>query len=283
MRRCVLLLAAGAALMSVSAFAQEVAPTAPPAPTPAAPVEAPAPATAAPADPLALVQAALDKAQATKCRFAYSMAIEAMAQAGLGEAEVKGAVRFDPRLPIGERWTIVEMSNRAKQIQRSLAKQDAEALPNDLHDLLPSGPLKITNLALKETTGDIVMFSFTPVPDESIVKVELQRKIQSQLVGELEARKDGTVLRRVLRVPDGGIRAGIAKLQAGSLSRSFQTLPDGQLVAESEVNTLRASALLSTAEQTTTTRFLTVEPICDAAIVAEIGAKEAAAQAAKKK
>lgn len=264
-------------LASAAAVAQETSapPVAtPPAPAAVEPVAAPAP------DPLALVQASLARARATTCRFAFSQSVQSDAQAGLGSDSVTGLLRFDPRLPVGERWTVVNATKHVRTLQRNLARGDKQGPATDLMQLLPEGELTMGELAVEQALAEVYVFTFKPVPNPERIVDENARSMTAQMVGTLETRRDGAIVRRTLRVPEGGIRVGIAKLQSGSISRGYTALPDGQAVADSEVYTARATALLSGAEVTTTGRISDVTPLCDAAVVADIASREAAARAA---
>lgn len=267
-------------LAPLAVRAQE--PPAQPAPAqPAAEAPVAQPAATAPiaADPVALARAALDRARATQCRYAFSQSVQSNAQAGLGSDSVGGLLRFDPRLAIGERWTVVNATKHVRALQRNLARIDKQGPATDLMQLLPEGDITMSELAVEQDLAEVYMFKFKPVPNPERITEENARNMAAQMVGALETRRDGTIVRRTLRVPEGGIRVGIAKLQSGSISRGYVALPDGQTVADSEVYTARATALLSGAEVTTTGRLSDIEPICDAAVVAEIAGREAAARA----
>lgn len=261
-------------LASAAAIAQEA-----PAPAePSSPAAVEAVASALAADPLTLVRASLERARATTCRFAFSQSVQSDAQAGLGSDSVTGLLRFDPRLPVGERWTLVNATKHVRAIQRNLARADRQGPPTDLLQLLPEGDVTLSELTLAEEHPEVFVFRFKPVPIAERIADENVRNMMAQMEGKLEVRHDGSIVRRTVSVPAGGIRVGIAKLQSGSTSRGYVTLPDGQVVADSEVYTARATALLSGAEVTTTGRLSDVEPICDTATVAAIADREAAAR-----
>lgn len=271
-------------LASTAATAQDTPAPAAPAAVEQAPTPQPAPeqAVAAKHDFVALARVSLDRAR-NQCRYAFNQTVESDAQVGIGSGNVAGVLRFDPRLPVGERWTVITLSNRAKSIQRNLARADKLGPMTDVLALLPEGDLTMTDLVVVQEAPEAIIFSFKPSPVLERVPDENVRNMMVQMEGKLETRRDGSIVRRTLSVPAAGIRVGIAKLQSGSTSRGYIAQSDGGVLADSEVYTARATALITGAEVTTTSRMTDIEAICDPTVVGEIAARETAAKASARR
>jgi hypothetical protein len=274
-----------ASVAAPAAPAVEPAPDIAPAPDPAPPVDAATAAPAAPADPAALLQFARDEwRRGAQCRYALTRTVQTAAQSGMSDANVDLVVRFDPRKPLGERWTVVSASRSQRAIERNLAREDRLGIATDHVLLLPEGEFTLENLTLKEALPEVVTYTFTPKMVPENTANQMGGELIEQLEGELEVARTGRVSRFTLRTPAAGLRAMmIVKVKSALISRGFVPAPGAAVVADSDVQTMAMSAMLSSTEVTTTSRFSDVEPICDPAAVAEIAAREATARQARKR
>jgi hypothetical protein len=269
--------------------AVEAAPAAADASALAAIPEAAAPTpVVVPTDPMELVAFALANArEAQQCRFAFTRLQTTAAQVTWSNADAEGEIRFDPRLPIGERWTVVRASRQQRAIQRALSRQDRKGLPFDLITLAAEGEWRFENVALASELPDRYVYNFTPrmIPERSAD--ETGAGIIEQLVGQLEvSRETGRVLASTLREPPPGtaVRAmGIVRVHRALLHNFYNTDAGGRQITESGSQMFQMSALLSQTEVTTSFRFTNVEPVCDPAEIERITAAEAAAQAADRR
>ncbi len=295
-------------LLATSAWAQtDPAPETPPtetaAPaeiTPAGDVATAAPETVAtpptealaaapvPTDPMELVAFARSNAQEpARCRFAFTRLQTTVAQAGWSDADAEAVIRFDPRLAIGERWTVVRATRQQRGIQRALTRQDRTGLPFDLITLTAEGEYTFEDVRLSSEHPDRFVYSFAPrmIPERAADQTGVG--IIEQLVGELEvSRETGRVLASTLREPPPGtaVRAlGIVRVHRALLRNSFIPGSEGFALTDSGTQMFQMSALLSQTEVTTAFRFTEVEPICDPAEVARIAEAEAAAVAARRR
>lgn len=251
--------------------------------TEVAPAEAATPAVI-PTDPAELLAharaGALEPAQ---CRFAFSRAQTTAAQAGWSGADADMVVRFDPRLPIGTRWTVVSATRQQRAMQRALEREDRKALPFDLMTLTAEGEYTFENAAVRAEHPDRVVYSFAPRMVASRVADETGQGIIEQLVGEVEvSRETGRIISTTLREPpEEAVRAlGIVRVRRALFRNGYVLNDDGQLLIETGTQMLSMSALLTQTEVTTTFRFSDIEPICDPAEVARMNEAEAAALAA---
>ncbi len=289
---------AALALLTTSTWAQTAeapAGAAPNVEVAAAATEAPATAPTGDAAPLAAAQAiptdpmelaafaranALEPAQ---CRFAFSRAATTAARVACSDADAEVVVRFDPRLAIGERWTVVRAERQQRALQRNLAREDRKALPFDLIALTAEGEWTMENLAFATEHPDRYVYSFVPrmIPERS--SSETGQGIIEQLIGEVEiSRETGRVIATTLREPpEEAVRAlGIVRVRRALLRSSFADGPNALHIADGGSQMMSMSALLTQTELTTTFRYTDVEAICDPAEVARIGEAEAAALAA---
>jgi hypothetical protein len=246
---------------------------------------APAPALALPTDPMELAAFALANArEPARCRFAFTRLQTAAAQVGWSDADAEAVIRFDPRLAIGERWTVVRATRHQRAMQRSLAREDRKGLPSDLITLTAEGEWTFENLAFVREHEDRYVYSYTPVIIPERSASEAGEGIIEQLIGEVEiSRESGRVMSSTLREPPPGtaVRAmGIVRVHRALLRSHYVPREDGLHVADSGSQMFAMSALLSQTEVTTSFRFTEVEPICDPAEVARIQEAEAAAVAA---
>jgi hypothetical protein len=255
-----------------------------------APVDAPPvvaePVSPPPADdPLALANSALAQARlGESCRFAFTQKNIADVRAGWATADAEVEFTFDPRLPIGTRFTMVRAAKQEKAIAKNLVKTDKLAQPYDLIALLPEGEFKIEQLAPKASTQtEVALFTFKPSVIVERSDSEMGVKLVNQYEGTLEVdRATGRVRTVTIRVPEGGAKAGIVKMTGGMFARAYAVVGDSYVAAERITQSQSARALWSTAEVTSGTQFSNVTPICDAAEVARIAEMEAAARPKKK-
>lgn len=275
--------------LTTSAFAQtaEVTPVAAPETTAATPESTPAAVAppAVPTNPTELIAfARADALEAQQCRFAFSRAQTTAAQSGWSGADAEMIVRFDPRLPIGERWTVVHATRQQRAMERSLAREDRKALPFDLMTLTAEGEYTFENIELRAEHEDRLVYSFQPRMVPTRIASETGQGIIEQLVGEVEvSRATGRIISTTLREPpadSGAVRAmGIVRVHRALLRNGYVAGADDRLMIETGTQMFAMSAMLSQTEVTTSFRFSEIEPICDPAEVARINAAEAAAQA----
>lgn len=284
---------AALALLATSAWAQtEATPetTAPPASSEAAPAatavepqaEAVAPAPVVPTDPMELAAFALANArEAAQCRFAFSRLTAGGAQFGWSASAADIVARFDPRLPVGERWTVVRANTQQRAIQRSLSREDRKGLPSDLIGLLPEGEWTYQNVAVASEHPDKVVYSYTPQVIPERASNETGVRIIEQLVGQFEvSRETGRIISGTLtEPPEGAVRAmGIVRVHRALFGFRYATGANGLLLTDSGAQQMRLSALGTPSEVEFSFRFEDVEPICDPADVARIAEAEAAAR-----
>jgi hypothetical protein len=245
-----------------------------------------APAPAIPTDAMELVAYALSNArEAQQCRYAFSRLQTTAAQVGWSDAEAEAVIRFDPRLPIGSRWTVVRATRQQRAIQRAFAREDRKGLPFDLMALAVEGEWSFENIALTTEHPERFIYSYRPrvVPERAADETGVG--IIEQLVGQIEVdRATGRVVTSSLREPPPGtaVRAmGIVRVHRALLHNTYAT--QGSALTESGSQMFNMSALLSSTEVTTSFRLQDVEPICDPAVVAEIEGREATARAASRR
>lgn len=284
---------AAVTLLSANAWAQsgEPAPEPPPSdPAAAVPAELvsdppPESTPAIPTDPMELAAFALANAREPgQCRFAFSRLTTTAAQVAWSDADADVVARFDPRLPIGERWQLLRASSQERAIRRSMEREDRKGLASDLIMLLAEGEWTFEDLALTAEHADRYVYAYTPrtVPGRAIDETGIA--IIEQLVGELEvSRETGRMLSSTLREPPAeAVRSlGIVRVHRALLRNSYIPGANGFQLAEGGSQMLSMSALLTRTELTTVFRYQEVEPICDPAEVARIAETEAAVAAAR--
>jgi hypothetical protein len=283
---------AALAVLATSAWAQtdpapapETLPAVAEAAPPAAEAIAP-PAPAIPTDAMELAAFALANArEPARCRFAFSRLQTTVAQSGWSDADAEMVIRFDPRLAIGERWTVVRATRQQRAIQRALSRQDRSGLPFDLISLTAEGEYTFENLQLTAEHPDRLVYSFAPRAIPERAADETGVGIIEQLIGELEvSRETGRAISSTLREPPPGtpVRAlGIVRVHRALLRNNFVPGAEGFALTDSGSQMFNMSALLTRTEVTNSFRFTEIEPICDPAEVERIAAAEAAAVAAR--
>lgn len=280
-------LAASIVALATSAWAQPIdeTATAPSAEGAGPTIEAaPAAPVAAPTDPTELVAFALANArEPARCRFAFTRLQTTAAQVGWSDADAEGVLRFDPRLPIGERWSVVRATRQQRAIQRAMEREDRKALAFDLMALTAEGEYSFESIAVSSEHLDRIIYSFIPRMVPGRISDETGQGIIEQLVGEIEVARDtGRITSSTLREPPAeAVRAmGIVRVHRALLRNAFAEGANGFQVADSGSQMLALSALLTRTEVTTSFRYTEVEPICDPAEVARINEAEATALAA---
>jgi len=284
---------AAIALLASSAWAQtEPAAEAPAQATEAtteaaaAPVTEPAAPPTIPTDPMELAAFALAHArEPAQCRYAFSRMSTTAAQVAWSDAEAELVVRFDPRLPIGERWVVEQASRQQRAIERSFAREDRKGLPFDLIGLMAEGEWTFENLAFVRELPDRYVYSYTPaiIPERSAS--ETGEGIIEQLVGELEvSRETGHIISSTLREPpEEAVRAmGIVRVRRALLRSAYAPSANNYHLTDSGSQMMSMSALLTNTEVTTSFRMTNIEAICDPAEVARIVEAETAAAAARR-
>jgi hypothetical protein len=245
-----------------------------------------APAPTIPSDPAALADFARANARAPEqCRFAFTRLQTTAAHVGWSDADAEAALRFDPRLVIGERWTVVRATRQQRAMQRAMARQDRKGLPSDLIALTAEGEWTFENIAVAREQPDRVAFSYAPRMRPERVADEAGVGIIEQLVGEFEvSRETGRIISNTLREPPAdAVRAmGIVRVHRALLRTAFLPGANGFHLSESGSQMFAMSALFTQTEVTTSFRITEVEAICDPAEVARIAAAEAAAAAAQR-
>lgn len=284
---------AALALLTTSAWAQTEPPTetAPAATSEPAVVAAPeTPATAAPViptDPMELAAFALANArEPEQCRFAFSRLTTTNAHVGWSDADAENVVRFDPRLPIGERFVVERANRNQRGLQRAYAREDRKALPFDLINLVAEGEWRYENLAFAREAGDRVFYSYIPSVVEGRSASEGGEGIIEQLVGEVEVdRTTGRVVSNALREPqEGAVRAmGIVRVHRALLRTVYAPSEGDHQLAQDGSQMLAMSALLTQTAVTTSFRISDIEAICDPAEVTRIQEAEAAALATRRR
>jgi hypothetical protein len=287
---------AALALLATGAWAQTEPPpeTTPPATTEVAPApatavepqaEAVAVAPVVPTDPMELAAFALANArEAAQCRFAFSRLTVGGAQFGWSAGTADIVARFDPRLPVGERWTVVRANSQQRAIQRNMSREDRKGMPSDLIGLMPEGEWTYQNIAVASEHPDKVVYSYTPRAIPERAANETGVRIIEQLVGQFEVlRETGRIISGTLtEPPEGAVRAlGIVRVHRALFGFRYATAANGFLLTDSGAQQMRLSALGTPSEVEFSFRFEDVEPICDPAEVARIAAAEAAAVAAR--
>lgn len=281
------------AVLATSAWAQTESPPdpAPPATTEAAPPPATAiepqadaeTAPVVPTDPSELAAFALANArEAAQCRFAFSRLTAGGTQFGWSASSAEIVARFDPRLPIGERWTVVRANSQQRAIQRSLSREDRKGLPSDLIGLMPEGEWTYENIAVTSEHPDKVVYSYTPRAIPERAANETGVRIIEQLVGQFEvSRETGRIISGTLtEPPEGAVRAlGIVRVHRALFGFRYATGANGFLLTDSGAQQMRLSALGTPSQVEFSFRFEDIEPICDPAEVARIVEAEAAAAA----
>ncbi|MBC7769068.1 MAG: hypothetical protein H7124_09805 [Phycisphaerales bacterium] len=248
-----------------------------------APAEPVSVAPLIPTDPTELLAYALANArEPAQCRFAFTRSQTTAAQVAWNGADADVVVRFDPRLPIGERWTVVSATRQQRALERSFAREDRKGLPFDLMALTAEGEYSFENPAMRAEHPDRVVYSFQPRMVPARIADETGQGIIEQLVGEIEVSREGRILSSTLREPpETAVRAlGIVRVRRALLRNGFTPDANGHLLADSGTQMFSMSAMLTQTEVTTSFRFTEVESICDPAEVARIAEAEAAAVAA---
>ncbi|WP_395644438.1 hypothetical protein [Terricaulis sp.] len=285
-------LAAFVILATTQAWAQttEPAPLTPPSETAAPAGDTPPPALEAlvpalPTDPMELVAYALENArQPAQCRFVFNRVIATNARAGWSDSEADAIVRFDPRLPLGERWTVTQAARQQRAIQRAMSREDRKGFPSDLMMLTAEGEYFYDNVAFARELPDRYVYSFTPRVNRERTDSDTGIGIIEQLVGEVEvSRETGRVISSTLREPpEGAVRAlGIVRVHRALVRNSFAPGANDLHLADSGSQMYQMSALLTQTEVTTTFRYTDIEPVCDPAEVARIQETEAGGVAAR--
>lgn len=300
---------AALALLATSAWAQTEPPPQPTAPTtseagsaPATPqAEAVAPATSeagaapaapqaetaapVPADAMELAAFALANAgEPAQCRFAYSRLTVGGAQFGWAASDADTVARFDPRLPVGERWTVVRANRQQRAIQRNLSREDRKGFPSDLISLLAQGEWTFENIAVASESPQTVTYNYTPRVIPERASSETGVGIIEQLVGQFEvSRETGRIISGTLREPpEDAVRAlGIVRVHRALFGFRYATGPNGFLLTDSGAQEMRMTALFTPSEVEYSFRYADIEPICDPSEVARIAEAEAAAAAAR--
>lgn len=281
-------LAAFVVLATTSAWAQtpETAPQTPPVEVaPPAAEETPAAAPVVPTDPMELVAYALENArQPAQCRFAFNRVIATNARAGWSDADADAVVRFDPRLPLGERWTVVQAARQQRAIQRAMSREDRKGFPSDLMMLTAEGEFSFENVAFVRELPDRYVYSYTPHVNRERTDSDTGIGIIEQLIGELEvSRETGRVMNSTLREPpEEAVRAlGIVRVHRALVRSNFVPAVNDFHLSDSGSQMYQMSALLSQTEVTTTFRYTDIEAICDPSEVTRIQETEATGASAR--
>ncbi len=282
---------AALAVLVTSAWAQtEVSPEAAlptiseaaPAPSAAVEPQTEALARVVPADPMELAAFALAHArEPAQCRFALSRHATSASQAGLATSEFDVVTRFDPRLPVGDRWTVVSANRQQRALQRNMSREDRKGLPSDLILLLPEGEWTFENVAVAQEHPDRVVYNYTPrvIPERAASETGVG--IIEQLIGQFEvSRESGRILKSTLTEPPAdAVRAlGIVRVHSALIVTQYATGANAFLLGEAGSQHLHLSALLTPTAVGTAFRYFDIEPICDPAEVARIAEEEAAAR-----
>lgn len=280
---------AALALFATSAWAQTEPP--PQATPPATSVAEPAPsaeqpqadaAPPVPADPMELAAFALANArEPAQCRFAFSRLTVGGAQFGWSAGSADMVTRFDPRLPVGERWTVVRANSQQRAIQRNLSREDRKGFPSDWISLIAEGEWTYENIVVASEHPDKVVYSYTPRAIPERAANETGVRIIEQLVGQFEvSRETGRIISGTLtEPPEGAVRAlGIVRVHRALFGFRYATAANGLLLTDSGAQQMRLSALGTPSEVEFSFRYTDIEPICDPAEVARIAEAEAAAQ-----
>lgn len=280
---------AALALFATSAWAQTEPP--PQATPPATSVAEPAPsaeqpqadaAPPVPTDPMELAAFALANArEPAQCRFAFSRLTVGGAQFGWSAGSADMVTRFDPRLPVGERWTVVRANSQQRAIQRNLSREDRKGFPSDWISLIAEGEWTYENIVVASEHPDKVVYSYTPRAIPERAANETGVRIIEQLVGQFEvSRETGRIISGTLtEPPEGAVRAlGIVRVHRALFGFRYATAANGLLLTDSGAQQMRLSALGTPSEVEFSFRYTDIEPICDPAEVARIAEAEAAAQ-----
>ena len=277
---------AALAVLTTSAWAQtEPAVEPAPAATTQAPVaaapETPAAASVVPTDPTELLAFALANArEPNQCRFAFSRLSATDAHVGWSDADAESVVRFDPRLPVGERFVVERATRNQRGMQRAYAREDRKALPFDLINLVNEGEFTYDNPTVARELPDRILYSYVPNMVAGRSSSETGEGIVEQLVGELEvSRETGRIISNTLREPPAGaVRAlGIVRVHQALLRTEYAPSTSDYQLAQGGSQMLAMSALLTQTAVTTSFRISDVEAICDPAEVTYIQEAEATA------
>jgi len=216
--------------------------------------------------------------QATQCRFAFDRAATANAHVGWSDSDADVVVHFDPRLALGQRWTVVRAARQQRAIERQMQQEDRKGFPSDLIMLTAQGEWTYEDLALINTFPDHYVFSYRPATITDRNDTQTGTNIIDQLVGEIEvSRTDGRLIRSELHEPrDTAVRSlAIVRVQHALITQSFSNAANDLRVADSGSMMYQMSAILTQSALTTTFRYSNIEPICDPAEVARIVETEA--------
>lgn len=280
---------AALAMLTTSAWAQTepaAAPVAAASTEAAVTTPAETPAATVPTDAMELLTFALANArEPNQCRFAFSRLTATDAHVGWSDADAESVVRFDPRLPVGERFVVERATRNQRGMQRAYAREDRKALPYDLINLVSEGEWTYENLAVARELPESVLYSYVPTVITERSASESGEGIIEQLVGELEVSKaTGRIVSNTLREPPAGaVRAmGIVRVHQALLRTEYAPSVSDLQLAQGGSQMFNMSALLTTTAVTTSFRLNNVEAICDPAEVTRIREAEAAALAARR-